>query len=100
MKTLKNLLVLVVVVLLGLSLASCGGDSGLKKVGILKYVTAPALDDAEAGIIEALEKAVPNIPFIMDADIGHVSPKMTMINGAMMTLRAKDKKGNITFTLD
>lgn len=57
MKTLKNLLVLVVVVLLGLSLASCGGDSGLKKVGILKYVTAPALDDAEAGIIEALEKA-------------------------------------------
>lgn len=57
MKTLKNLLVLVVVVLLGLSLASCGGDSGLTTVGILKYVTAPALDSAEEGIIEALEKA-------------------------------------------
>jgi putative ABC transport system substrate-binding protein len=62
MKTLKKLFVLVVVALFGLSLAACVGDSNdgnsdVKKVGILKYVTAPALDDAEAGIIEALEKA-------------------------------------------
>ncbi len=57
MKTLKNLLVLVIVAVLGLSLASCGGNSKLTKVGILKYVTAPALDAAEEGIIEALENA-------------------------------------------
>ena len=50
--------------------------------------------------LEALEKAITDIPYIMNADIGHVSPKMTMINGAMMTLHAKDKKGNITFTLE
>ena len=60
-----------VVALLGLSLAACGGDSNdgnsdVKKVGILKYVTAPALDDAEAGIIEALEKAGFEIVEIFD----------------------------------
>ncbi len=56
MKKLKKLLVLVVVVLFGLSLASCG-NSGLTKVGILKYVSAAALDEAEAGIIKALADA-------------------------------------------
>ncbi|MBR5795617.1 MAG: hypothetical protein IKY26_05695 [Erysipelotrichaceae bacterium] len=50
--------------------------------------------------VEALQKAITDIPFIMNADIGHVSPKMTMINGAIMTLQAKNKKGNITFTLE
>lgn len=57
MKTLKKLFVLVVVALLGLSLASCGGDQDLKKIGILKYVTAPALDSAEEGIVKALADA-------------------------------------------
>lgn len=57
MKTLKKLLVLAVVAILGLSLASCGGNSKLTKVGILKYVTVGALDDAEEGIIEALADA-------------------------------------------
>lgn len=56
MKTIKNLLLMLVVCLLGLSLAGCGDDS-LTKVGILKYVTAPALDNAEDGIVEALAKA-------------------------------------------
>ena len=55
MKTLKNLLVLVVVVLLGLSLASCGGNSGAKKVGILVTATHSALDNAKDGFIEALK---------------------------------------------
>lgn len=56
MKTLKNLLVMLVVLVLGIVLVGCG-DTGLTKVGILKYVTAPALDNAEEGIVEALAKA-------------------------------------------
>jgi len=50
--------------------------------------------------VDALEQAQLNIPYIFNADIGHVSPKMTMINGAIMTLHAKDNKGTITFSLD
>lgn len=56
MKTIKNLLLMFVVCLLGLALVGCGDDS-LTKVGILKYVTAPALDSAEEGIVEALAEA-------------------------------------------
>ena len=55
MKTIKNLLLMLVVCLLGLSLVGCGDDS-LTKVGILNTVTAPALDSAEEGIVEALAK--------------------------------------------
>ncbi len=57
MKTIKNLLIMLVILGLSMVLMSCGGDKGLTKVGILKYVTAPALDSAEEGIVEALEKA-------------------------------------------
>lgn len=62
MKTLKKLFVLVAVVVLGFSLAACGensnnGNNDVKKIGILKYVTAPALDAAEEGIVEALKEA-------------------------------------------
>lgn len=48
---------------------------------------------------EALQLALEDIPYIFNADIGHVSPKMTLINGAILHLKAKKNKGNITFTL-
>lgn len=48
---------------------------------------------------EALALALEDIPYIYNADIGHVSPKMTLINGANMHLSYKDHKGKITFTL-
>lgn len=57
MKTLKNLLLMVVVLLLGLTLSGCGGNQDVTKVGILKYVTSPALDNAEEGIVKALKDA-------------------------------------------
>ena len=47
--------------------------------------------------IEALGKL--NIPYVMNADIGHVAPKMTMINGALMTLKTKGTQGTIEFEL-
>lgn len=37
------------------------------------------------------------LPIIMDADIGHVSPQLTMINGALGLVKSKNKKGTIIF---
>lgn len=58
-------------------------------------------ESSETGMTyqEAMDLALADIPHIFNADIGHVSPKMTMINGAMMHLYAKDTKGSIRFTL-
>ncbi|MBQ8292729.1 MAG: ABC transporter substrate-binding protein [Bacilli bacterium] len=56
MKKIKSLLVMLVVVLLGITLTGCGG-SNLIKVGILKYVSASALDSAQDGIVKALAEA-------------------------------------------
>lgn len=38
-----------------------------------------------------------HLPIILDADIGHKPPQLTMINGAITTIKSKDGKGNITF---
>lgn len=38
-----------------------------------------------------------NLPIIMDADIGHVSPQFTIINGALGRVESKDNKGRIIF---
>lgn len=40
-----------------------------------------------------------NIPIIINADIGHVSPRMTIINGAIATVSSKNGKGKIGFQL-
>ncbi len=56
MKTIKSLLMMVVLLGLSIILMACGGEE-LTKVGILKYVTAPALDNAEQGIVDALAEA-------------------------------------------
>lgn len=39
------------------------------------------------------------VPIIFNADIGHVSPRMTIINGAICNVISKDGKGEITFNL-
>jgi len=40
-----------------------------------------------------------NIPIIINADIGHVSPRMTIINGALCNVISKNGKGQIMFEL-
>lgn len=40
-----------------------------------------------------------NIPILFGADIGHVSPRMTIINGAICNVVSRDGKGEITFCL-
>ncbi len=38
-----------------------------------------------------------DLPIVMGADIGHVSPQLTMINGALAKVESKNKKGKIIF---
>lgn len=40
-----------------------------------------------------------NIPIIINADIGHVSPRMTVINGAIANIVSKNGKGKMEFKL-
>lgn len=41
-----------------------------------------------------------NVPIIVNADIGHVSPRMTIINGAIANVKYNNGKGKISFRLD
>ena len=41
-------------------------------------------------------KKVLDVPVIFNADIGHVSPKMTIINGSIATITSNNGKGTIT----
>ena len=38
-----------------------------------------------------------NVPIIINADIGHISPRMTIINGAVATITSEKGKGTISF---
>jgi putative ABC transport system substrate-binding protein len=53
----KNLIVLAAMSLSCLTLASCGGETGVKKVGILQFGTFDALTNAKKGFVSALEEA-------------------------------------------
>lgn len=46
-----------------------------------------------------IEQALPDLPLVLEADVGHVPPRMTIINGALATLRAADGKGTLDMTL-
>lgn len=75
----------------------------LKEVGWFKYVKAVL-----AGRVmfpssfttmtyqKALKKIFNNIPIVFNADIGHVAPKMTIINGAIAKIEVKKDKGKIS----
>ena len=51
----------------------------------------------EEAIYESLKDL--NIPIIINTDIGHVSPRMTIINGAIATVTSSKGKGKIKFEL-
>lgn len=48
---------------------------------------------------EAVERSLLdlNVPIIINTDIGHVSPRMTIINGAIANIVSKEGKGEIEF---
>lgn len=49
---------------------------------------------------EALKKIFGDIPLIFNADIGHVAPKMTIINGSIATITCKNGKGKIKLRME
>ncbi len=48
---------------------------------------------------EAVKKALGDVPLIMEADVGHVWPRMTFVNGAVATVKCKDGKGEMKLEL-
>ena len=78
----------------------------MKYAGWFKYAKAVVVgrvlfESSETGMTyqEALEKALGDMPYISEADIGHTMPSMTMINGALLKLNYKQGKASLTFTL-
>lgn len=57
----------------------------------------------ESGFEITYEEAIDSVlgeldlPIILDADIGHKPPQFTIINGALGTVKSKNKKGTIVF---
>ena len=49
---------------------------------------------------KALKTIFKDIPIIMDADIGHVAPKMTLINGSIVEIESENGKGSIKTYLE
>ena len=41
-----------------------------------------------------------NVPIIINADIGHIAPRMTIINGSIANIKSSDGKGSINFKLE
>ncbi len=50
--------------------------------------------------IDAAKKILGDAPMIFDADIGHVPPKMTVINGAVANVKSSDGKGSLQMFLE
>ena len=48
---------------------------------------------------QAYLKALENIPFISEMDIGHTHPHFTIINGAISEVEYKDHKGSISYLI-
>lgn len=48
---------------------------------------------------EACAKALGDIPYVMEADVGHTVPYMVMINGALLDLDWHDKQASLQFIL-
>ena len=59
----------------------------------------PRIEDKKLDYIKAADKALGKIPHILEMDIGHTSPNMTLINGALVKVEYRDHKGSISFKL-
>lgn len=49
---------------------------------------------------DTIAAALPDVPLVLEADVGHVPPRMTMINGALATLTVEDGRGTLTMDLE
>ena len=78
----------------------------MKYAGWFEYTKAiivgrTLIESSETGMsyVEALQNITEDIPLIYQADIGHTSPSMTMINGAILHLSYHDHKATLKFEL-
>lgn len=62
-------------------------------------VALPNIEDKKFDYIKAADKALGKIPHIMEMDIGHTSPHMTIINGSIAHVRCNNGAGDISFEL-
>ena len=76
----------------------------MKYAGWFEYTKAiivgrTLIESSETGMSyeEALQNITEDIPLIYQADIGHTSPSMTMINGAILHLSYHDHKASLKF---
>lgn len=65
---------------------------------IVGRVTFPVIN-FDLSYQDAIKKAIPNIPVIFNADIGHIPPKMMIINGAICHVESSDGVGSLEFEL-
>lgn len=75
----------------------------LKESGWFKYIKGVIVgrvkfpnNYTEMTYQQALLKVFGEIPLVFNADIGHVPPKMTIINGAIAKIKYKNKKSEIS----
>lgn len=66
---------------------------------LIGRIAMPNVTDKKFDYKKAIDKVLGNIPHIMEMDIGHTDPYMTIINGAIAHVKCKDGKGEITFKL-
>lgn len=66
---------------------------------LIGRVAIENIQDKNFDYVKAANKALGSIPHIMEMDIGHTDPFMTIINGAIAHVKCKDGKGEISFKL-
>lgn len=54
---------------------------------------------ADISYLDAAKKILGDVPMVFEADIGHVHPTFTVINGALGTVECKDGKGKLEMKL-
>lgn len=66
---------------------------------LIGRVALPHVEDKKFDYQKAADRALGDIPHVMEMDIGHTNPHMTIINGALATLTCHNGNGKLSFEL-
>ena len=66
---------------------------------LIGRVALPDKTNPELDYIKAADKALGSIPHIMEMDIGHTDPRMTIVNGSIAHVTCKNGRGELEFKL-
>ena len=73
-------------------------EEGVTKAVLIGRTAIPSSDTGMT-YEEAVQLAMGDLPVIWDADVGHMIPHFTMINGAMLNLTLQEGKAELEFEL-